>query len=109
MQVREIEINKTENQDKDSFALKIVMAILAVAVVVFTLINATPVNAQRATDQAENFADRVVVSRTVHRNTNVISGGTEEVKQGKLTQGEEIFEGVGEISADLAATATNHN
>lgn len=56
------EMNKTK-QENDSFGIKIVMAILAVAVVVLTLINAAPFGAKSEANAAAIKENNVVVSR----------------------------------------------
>lgn len=65
MESREIKSN-TKKQDKDSFGLKIVMAILAVAVVVLTLINASPISARGEANTAEIPENAAVITRNVH-------------------------------------------
>ena len=107
MENKEIATNKTESREKDSFGLKIAMAILAVAVVVLTLINAAPFNAKGETNKAVIPETQIAVTRIVHRNTNADRNGTEEVEQGKFTKGEENKDGktVCEITAETAAPA----
>ncbi|MBR6785538.1 MAG: hypothetical protein IKM25_04750 [Clostridia bacterium] len=105
MENREIITNKTESAQKDSFGLKIAMAILAVAVVVLTLINAAPFGEKGETNKAMIHETKVEVIRIVNRNTNVNPYGAEEVEQGKSVQSENDFITVDGITAETAATA----
>lgn len=65
MENREMRTN-TKKQENDSFGLKIVMAILAVAVVVLTLINASPISAKGEANAAEVSENAAVITRNVH-------------------------------------------
>ena len=67
MKSKEMRTNKQEN---DSFGLKIVMAILAVAVVVLTLLNASPISAKGAVNTAEVSETAAVITRNVHVTNN---------------------------------------
>lgn len=61
---------KTNKQESDSFGLKIMMAILAVAVVVLTLINAAPFSAKGETKAVEVPENNVIVSRNIQASYN---------------------------------------
>ena len=109
MENREI-ITAKEKQEKDSLGLKIAMAILAVAVVVLTLINAAPFGAKGESKAAEITEPRAVVTRNVHRANNVKyeMNEIEEVAEGKSEEGEENLEGkftVDGVSVETSATA----
>lgn len=80
MENKEIKTNKTETAQKDSFGLKIAMAILAVAVVVLTLINAAPFGESGEANRAVIAEAPIAVTRIVHRNTNASRDGAEQVE-----------------------------
>ncbi len=61
---------KTKKQESDSFGLKIMMAILAVAVVVLTLINAAPFSTKGETKAVEVPENNAVVSRNIQATYN---------------------------------------
>ena len=66
---REMRAN-TKKQENDSFGIKMVMAILAVAVVVLTLINAAPFSAKGETKAVEVPENNVIVSRNIQASHN---------------------------------------
>lgn len=69
MENKEMRTN-TKKQENDSLGLKIVMAILAVAVVVLTLINAAPISAKGDSKAAEVSENAAVITRNVHISNN---------------------------------------
>ena len=70
METKETAVNTTK-QESDSFGIKIMMAIIAVAVVVLTIINAVPLNAEGKESKTVTVSENVaVVSRSVQATHN---------------------------------------
>lgn len=98
-------VTMKENHEEDSFGIKIAMAILAVAVVVLTLINAAPFNQKGETNESGISGSQQVVSRNYSRaavtNYSVYEAEAEDAQEGKDASAEEISA----ITAAAAAVA----
>lgn len=83
-----------EKNEKDSFGLKIAMAILAVAVVVLTFINAAPFSRKGETNESGISGSQQIVTRNYNRvgatSHSVYEVEGEETDEGKESSAEEI-------------------
>ena len=91
----------TEKNDKDSFGLKIAMAILAVAVVVLTFINAAPFNQKGETNESGISGSQQIVTRNYNR-VGATSHSVYEVKAEETDEGKDIS--AEEIPDNITAT-----